>query len=421
MATQDIFAALKVRDFAMLWAGSLASSFAMNMQIIARGWLVYTLTESTLDLSWVTMSFMLPTVLFALWGGALADRLRKRRIIVFAQLLNTLATLLMAVIVLAGNVAFWDFIWFGFFNGTVLALSMPARQAFVPELVPERLIFTAMALNTTSWNLSRIIGPALAGLLIAWLADGDTGSSYGVGILYLLIAGLYFVSAITMLGVSVPGVIKPPDDSRLRDDVLAGLRYAWREASVLALILLSVVPFLFGMSVNTLLPAFNHDVLGGGAQSLGYLVSTMGCGAIVGSLLMATMGGLRRKGQWLLVSMLIWAAATMVFGMTQTMVSAFVVMFVIGWVSAWNMSLNRGLLLQQAATPMRGRILSIDMMSHGLMPLGLLPVSLVAEYWDVGSALVFSGAAFAVLTLLLLLMPAVRGLERSLLPPAPAA
>lgn len=414
MATQDIFAALKVRDFAMLWAGSLASSFAMNMQIIARGWLVYTLTESALDLSWVTMSFMLPTVLFALWGGALADRLRKRRIIVFAQLLNTLATLLMAGIVLSGKVAFWDFIWFGFFNGSVLALSMPARQAFVPELVPERLLFTAMALNTTSWNLSRIVGPALAGLLIAWLADGDTGSSFGVGVLYLIIAALYFLSAVTMLGVSVPGAVKPEDDNRLLDDVLAGLGYAWREASVLALILLSVVPFLFGMSVNTLLPAYNQDVLGGDAQSLGYLVSTMGSGAIVGSLMMAAMGGLRRKGNWLLASMLVWAAATAVFGMTASALPAFAAMFVIGWISAWNMSLNRGLLLQQAASPMRGRILSIDMMSHGLMPLGLLPVSLVAEYYDVGTALIVSGAAFAGLTLALLLLPAVRGLDRSL-------
>ena len=83
----------------------------------------------------------------------------------------------MALIIFSGNVTFWDFIWFGFFNGTVLALSMPARQAFVPEIIPERLIFTAMALNTTGWNLSRIIGPALAGLLIAWLAGGDKTST----------------------------------------------------------------------------------------------------------------------------------------------------------------------------------------------------------------------------------------------------
>lgn len=398
----------------MLWVGSLASSFAMNMQIIARGWLVYTLTESPLDLGWVTLSFMLPTVIFSLWGGALADRLHKRRIIVAAQLLNTLATLLMAAIVLQGNVTFWDFIWFGFFNGAVLALSMPARQAFVPELIPERLIFTAMALNTTSWNLSRIVGPAMAGLLIAVLADGDTGSSYGVGILYLIIAALYFLSSMTMLGVSVPGNIKVADGKGMADDVLAGLRYVRGDSAVLALILLSLVPFMFGMTVNTLLPAFNQDVLGGGPEDLGFLVSTMGGGAIVGSLMMAAMGGMRRKGYWLLLSMLLWGSATLVFGFAETFVVALGIMILIGWVSAWNMSLNRGLLLQQASAEMRGRILSIDMMSHGLMPLGVIPVTLVAEYTSVGSGIMFSGAAFLLATAGLLLMPSVRQLDHSL-------
>ena len=154
----------------------------MNMQIVARGWLVYTLTSSALDLAWVTLSFMVPMVAFSLWGGVVADRLPKRTIIAIAQALNTLATIVMGVIIFSDLVSFWDFVWFGFFNGTVLALSMPARQAFAPELLPDRLIFTAMALNTTSWNLSRILGPAFAGFLIAWVAAGDTSSTYGVGI-----------------------------------------------------------------------------------------------------------------------------------------------------------------------------------------------------------------------------------------------
>ncbi|MFB3078571.1 MAG: MFS transporter, partial [Lysobacterales bacterium] len=201
MATRDIFKALDVADFRWLWIGSLGSSFGMNMQIIARGWMIYELTSSAMDLAWVTLSFMVPTIAFSLWGGVVADRWPKKRIIVCAQMLNSIATVIMAMIIFSNNATFWDFIWFGFFNGTVLALSMPARQAFVPELIPERLIFTAMALNTTSWNLSRILGPALAGFLIAWTAGGDTSSTYGVGIVYFVIASLYFISAITMLMV----------------------------------------------------------------------------------------------------------------------------------------------------------------------------------------------------------------------------
>ena len=118
MASRDIWHALAIRNFMWLWIGSLGSSFAMNMQIIARGWLVYELTSSPIDLGWVTMSFMLPTVLFSLYGGVLADRLPKKRVIVWAQALNCAATIIMAFIIFSGTVDFWDFLLFGFFNIT---------------------------------------------------------------------------------------------------------------------------------------------------------------------------------------------------------------------------------------------------------------------------------------------------------------
>ena len=177
----------------------------MNMQIIARGWFVYDLTSSAMDLAWVTLSFMLPSVLFSLYGGVLADRLPKRKLIVFAQSLNAIATLIMAWIIFSGTVVFWDFIWFGFFNGTILALSMPARQAFVPELIPHPLIFTAMALNTTLWYLSSIVGQALAGLFISWLVEVVHQSAFGVGIMYLVISGLYLTLALNTLFDLFPG------------------------------------------------------------------------------------------------------------------------------------------------------------------------------------------------------------------------
>jgi MFS family permease len=414
MASKDIFSALAVPNFRWLWIGSLGSSFAMNMQIIARGWLVYALTSSAIDLAWVTLSFMLPSVIFSLYGGVLADRLPKRRVIAWAQMLNCAATLMMALIIFSGNVKFWDFIWFGFFNGTVLALSMPARQAFVPEIIPERLIFTAMALNTTGWNLSRIIGPALAGLIIAWLAGGDKTSTYAVGIVYVVIASLYLFSALTVLKVDRPGKAQRNRDSDSWSDMQEGLRYVIEHPRVFALIVLSILPFLFGMPLNTLLPAFNQDVLLGHADDLGYLISAMGGGAIIGSLLMATMGDLRNKGFWLIASCLGWGAVTAVFGASSVQWAALASIAVIGMFSSWNMSLNRGMLQMQVEDHMRGRVMSIDMMSHGLMPLGVFPISLIAEYYGVGIALVTSGFALIVITLLVMLfMPSVRGTLRS--------
>lgn len=411
MASRDIYSVLAVPNFRWLWIGSLGSSFAMNMQIIARGWFVYDLTSSAMDLAWVTLSFMLPSVLFSLYGGVLADRLPKRRLIVVAQSLNALATLVMAWIIFSGTVVFWDFIWFGFFNGTILALSMPARQAFVPELIPQPLIFTAMALNTTGWNLSRIVGPALAGLLIAWLAGGDKQSAFGVGVVYVVIAALYLSSALTMLLVDLPGKSSQMHSSGTYNEMREGLAYVFAHPRIFALLLMSIVPFLFGMPLNTLLPAFNQDVLGGHADSLGILVSAMGGGAIVGSMMMATMGDMKQKGMWLVISSLGWAAATAAFGIGTSVAWALPAIALIGLVSAWNMSLNRGLLQHSVDAHMRGRIMSIDMMFHGLMPIGVFPISWVAETYGVGTALTVSGIAFGALVVVsYLVSPAVRGM-----------
>lgn len=408
-------------DFRWLWIGSLGSSFAMNMQIIARGWLVYTLTSSAMDLAWVTLSFMVPQIAFSLWGGVVADRVAKKRVIVAAQTLNCLATLVMAAIILSDRVTFWDFIWFGFFNGTILAMSMPARQAYVPELIPSRLIFTAMALNTASWNLSRILGPALAGFLIAWVAAGDTSSTYGVGIVYLMIAALYFVSAVTMLLVRRPGNIKAADDKSPLNDVMDGLRYVRSNPPVFGLILLSIVPFLFGMPLNTLLPAFNEDILGGGPDDLGLLMSCMGVGAILGSLMLAAMGELRNKGLWLIGTCVAWGVFTTAFGSAQVVWLAALLVGAIGWLSAWNMSLNRGLLQLQVSNEMRGRIMSIDMMSHGLMPLGVIPISIIAERYSVAVALEAAGVAFVIaVAALAMLTTSVRRVDEDLQPEAAA-
>ena len=402
MATRDLGTALALADFRWLWIGTLASSFAMNMQIVARGWLVYTLTSSALDLAWVTLSFMIPLVAFALLGGVMADRVPKRGIIMLAQGLNSVATILLGVIILAGQVDFWDFIWFGFFNGTVLALSMPARQAMVPELVPERLIFTAMGLTTTSWNLSRILGPAMAGFLIAWIAGGDTTSHFGVGIVYFMIAGLYLASSLAMWRVAPTRPAERAEDQHPLRDIADGMRYLWANPPVLGLILLSIVPFLFGMPINTLLPAYNEDILSGGADDLGLLMSAMGIGAIVGSLMMATMGELRSKGRWLIGTSMAWAGATALVGTADSQLWAVAAVALVGWLSSWNMSLNRGLLQTNITPAMRGRVLSIDMMSHGLMPLGVIPISLIAEQVNVAVALQVAGGVFALAVVALL-------------------
>jgi sugar phosphate permease len=198
-----------------------------------------------------------------------------------------------------------------------------------------------------------------------------------------------------------PGNVKEPDDKSPLNDMADGLRYVWANPPVFGLILLSIVPFVFGMPLNTLLPAFNEDILGGGPDDLGMLMSSMGVGAILGSLMLASMGELRNKAMWLIGTCVGWGAFTALFGSAQVVWIAAVLVGGIGWLSAWNMSLNRGLLQMQISPQMRGRIMSIDMMSHGLMPLGVIPISIVAERYSVAVALEMAGVAFVLVVLAL--------------------
>ena len=401
--TEDssIVASLKIPDYLFLWSGMLASAFAMNMQLVAQGWLVYEMSGSALDLTWATLAFMLPQVVFSLVGGVLADRVNKKPVIGWSPVINGGATLIMAGIIMFGNVTFWDFIWVGFLNGTVMALSIPARTAFIPEIVGERLMFNAMAFNTASWNLSRILGPALAGYMIAVFADGDQSSTWGVGLVYFVLSALYFISALTVLFVQHPGHPQPGGRQGPLLEVRAGLSYVINSPVVGGLILLSILPFLFGLTINTLLPAFSRDVLMGGPDDLGLLMTGMGIGAILGSLALAKMGNMRHKGFWLIVSGALWGVMVSLFALTGTFLTATLVIACIGFISAFNMSMNRSLVQLQVQQKMRGRIMSIDMMSHGLMPLGVLPIGYIADTISISAGLLTSGAILCVSTLIL--------------------
>lgn len=412
-ASKSMFASLVNRDYRLLWVGSLGSSFAMNMQIIARGWLVYAMTESPMKLAWVTMAFAIPMVIFSLVGGVVADRYPKKKIMVIAQSANSAATMILAYIVITGNVTFWDFMWFGFFNGSVLALSMPARQALIPEIVGERLLFNAMALNTTSWNLSRILGPALAGIIIGYLASGDTTSAVGVGVVFFMISFMYLTSAITVLFIRNPDKTEPQQSNGVLADIREGINYVLQTPVVFGLIVISIIPFLFGMPMQQLLPAFNQDILLGGPEELGIIMSAMGGGAIAGSLLMARMGEVRHKGYWQLGTSCLWGAMIAVCSQVSSHFIIVLLVPVIGLCQSMFMSMNRSLIQLQAAPEMRGRIMSIDMMTHGLMPLGIIPVSFIAEHAGIDVGLLCSAIALIATTILCgIYLPALRHIDK---------
>ena len=391
---RSMWSSLAFREFRLLWLSNLTSNFAMQMQSVARGWLIYDMTGSAMALTWVMLSFLLPSVLFSVAGGVLADRVGKRSVIIVSQVLNTAATALMAGMVYADNIEFRDFIYFGLFNGTTLALSMPARSAMGPELVDRAHMVNAMALQSTTFNLSRILGPALAGALVAILVHGDTTSTRGVGIVFFVIAALYAASIVCTMAMRHRGK-SPSRGTTALSDVAEGFRYMRRERLVRGLIAMSFVPMTFGFAVTFLMPAFNADVIRGGPDDLGLLMTSAGIGALAGSLVLARAGDIGGKGRVLFVTGYLWAVFVIAFALSESMPTALLFGALSGFFGALMGSLNMSVVQLALPDAIRGRVMSIMMMTHGFMPIGIMPISAIAEVVGIHSALVAAGVLLA--------------------------
>ena len=408
VATQDgavfragMFASLRIRDFRLLWVSNLAAAFSMQMETVARGWLIYDMTGSPLDLTWVMLAYMLPVLVFSLAGGVMADRMRKKSIMVASQLLNGIATIFLAYIIYSGDVTFAHFIYFGLFNGTVMSLGMPARSAVIPEIVGEGSIVNAMALQSATYTLSRILGPVAAGGFMAYLAGGDTSSTLGIGIVFYLIAMLYILSAIMTSLLHYTGNPSPSETTGMIADVIEGFRYLRHERIIVGLLIMGFLPMTFGYNVMFLLPVFNVDVLGGGPDDLSFLVAAMGVGALVGSLVLARLGDIGNKGRVLFVSAYFWAAFLLGFAISETLWPAMLFGIFAGFFGTAMGSLNMSVVQLASRPEIRGRVMAIMWMTYGFMPLGLIPISWLAEVVSIETALVVSALLLAASMVLL--------------------
>ena len=390
-----MFDSLRIRDFRFLWVSNLAATFGMHMQMVARGWLIYDMTSSPMALTWVMLSFMLPSFLFSLVGGVLADRLPKKSIMMISQLLNAVSTSLLAVIIYRGDVTFAHFIYFGIFNGTVMSLGMPARTSVVPEVVGRQSLVNAMALQSATFNLSRILGPALAGALIALFASGDTSSTRGVGIVFFCIAAFSLVSFVATWRLHYVGAPLERRAATPFEDMKEGLRYMREERLILGLLVLGFVPMTFGFSASFLLPAFNKDVIGGGPEDLGLMMTAMGAGALVGALTLAHLGDIGGKGRMMFVAAYCWAVSLAGFALSEDLALAMFLGALTGLFGAVCGSVNMSIVQLAVRPEIRGRVMSIMMMAQGLMPLGIIPISGVAELAGIHPALLLAALLLA--------------------------
>ena len=386
-----IFETLQIRDFRWIWIGSFISFMAMNMQMITRGWLVLRLeNDSPLALVLVMVSFAAPMTIVSLVGGALADRLPKKNLIIISQSANAVMTFVLAMMDASGTIWFGAVLIIGVVNGSMMAINMPSRQAIISDIVPENKLMNAVALNNSAMNLTRIIGPAIAGFLIIFIQTS--------GVFYL-ISIIYVLSALSLLMVKTNKVQAKSTRKSVSKDIHEGLRYVWGDVNLRGLILMAFLPSLFGFTLFALLPVWAREALNVNSSDLGILMTMMGVGALAGTLGLAAIRKFSKRGLLLLGLGVVWGITLV--GLANSMIFPVAVPFLllIGLISAVYMSLNMTLTQLWAAPEMRGRVMSIMMMTFGLMPIGALPFGTIAEYIGTANALTISGAMLSLLIL----------------------
>ena len=395
MRENNLFESLKVKDFQFLWISSVCASFGGQMRAIAQGWLIYDITQSPMALTWVTLSFIIPFAIFSLVGGVIADRVSKKNIMIYAQSLNGMATCVLGYIIFIGEIDFWHFILFGFLNGAIGSLSIPASFSIVPEIVRQHNLVNATALQTSTFNLASVIGPILAGSMIALFSASDFDSSKSVGLVFFVISSLFLLAAMFSIFIDHQGrPFNAPETSSL-EDLREGIEFVRDRSMILGLMVMGLVPSAFGKSMHFLLPAFNEEVISGGPVELGLLTAGMGIGALFGSFILAKAGDFRSKGRMMFRLSYGWAVTIVIFAMTGSLVVAVVVGALTAFFSALFGILNMS--LTQLATPqhIRGRVMSLVMVMSGVTPLAVVPVGALAEYLNIQTALAFTAIMLA--------------------------
>ncbi len=392
---QRTFESLKERDYAWYFAGNTAFFMAMQMNIVVRGYLAYDLTDSATMLGLVSFAFAMPMLFVAPIAGVISDRVNKRNLMMWAQSGTGAVNLVMAILVITGLVEFWHLIMAALFTGCIMSLVMPARQAVIPQLVPQHLLMNAISLQMGGMNLTRILGPTLAGVLIAPI---------GVGGVYVVTVFLFGVGVASIIPLPRHGMVSRRTSevpTAFLADLVEGFRYIGGDPLFRLLITAALVMPLFMFPVQQILPVFADDVFGtlfaSDGLELGILMGSTGVGGLVGAIVATNLSEVPKKGPLMGLGALAMAGCFAVFASTSLwlpVVAAFwagVGMLILGNIGAMIFQVTNNTIIQaNVPDEYRGRVMSVLMMSFGTMPLGVIPVSIAADIWGAPKAIVGS-------------------------------
>jgi len=397
--------------FIQFWLAGAGSSFGFQMLSVAVGWQIYTITGRALDLGLIGLAQFIPSLLLALPAGQVADQFERRRIVLYAQVVEFLAIAVLAVLTLFNHIDQWGILALVFVIGVVQAFEFPARMSLLPALVPARILPRAMAVNSAANQAAMIVGPALGGFL--YMA--------GPGMVYVIAALLYLV-AVTFMTRLRHEYVQPPREPATLETVFAGVHFIRHRPDVLGVISLDLFAVLLG-GATALLPIFAKDILHTGPWGLGLLRAAPAAGALAMSFWLARHTLQRRVGIIMFASVAGFGAGTIVFALSTTLWLSLAALFVLGAFDMVSMVIRGSLVQLDTPDDMRGRVSAVNaIFINTSNQLGEFESGMLAAWLGAVSATVIGGiGTLMVVGLWMVIFPTLRRRQKLQAEPAETA
>lgn len=377
------FPALKVKNFRYFWIGQLISVMGTWMQTAAQSWLVLTITDSPFLLGLLGVAQFTPVLLFSLPAGVFVDRFPKRSIVLLTQTISMILALILAILVFTDSVQYWHIFLLALGLGMVKTLDIPARQSFMIELVGRDVVLNAVALNSTVMNLGRVVGPAVAGVVMALVGAGWC----------FLVNGVTFLAVIFgLLKIDVEPVIKKRPKGTVIPDIKEGLVYLFSKPILTTTTLILAIVSTFGMNYSVLIPVFARNQLGLDAQGYGLLMSALGVGSMLGALIVASSSSRGPNRVRLFVVPFITSSLFMIMAFNRSYAFSALLIGLMGFANIFFTTTANSLMQINSDNEFRGRVMSVySLVFAGSTPIGNMFVGSIADKAGGGSAFFWAG------------------------------
>ncbi len=405
---QDTIRSLRHRNFQLFFSGQLISLIGTWMQNVAQSWLVYRLTGSSLLLGVVSFAGQIPVFPIAPLAGMVADRLNRRTIVIITQTASMILAFILAALTLTKLVTVWELIALAALLGVVNAFDIPARQSFLVEMVGRDDLMNAIALNSSIFNSARIIGPAIAGILVA---------SIGEGWCFFANAVSYIAVIIGLILMRIPPRVAERTITTAYEHIAEGFRFVRRTAPIRALLLLLGLVSLVGMPYTVLMPVFAKNILHGNARTLGVLGSAAGIGALTGALTLASRRRVHGLGRWVWMACVAFGVFLILFSLSRWYMLSVLLLVPVGFSLMTQMGATNTLVQSMVPDRLRGRTMAVySMMFMGMSPLGSILAGAAAERMGAPMTVALGGAlAVGAAIAFARHLPKIRGEARQLL------